>query len=337
MKNENDILPLNKTQKICLVGSLAAKAEEVVGAWAMGWRIRDCVSVLDGLKNSGAEVAYYPCFGPDGEINTTELSAACEDGDVIVAVVGETKDMSGEASSKTDISLPGKQKEMLKKLLETGKPVVVVLMNGRPLALEWESEHIPAILETWQLGIQMGNAVADVLFGDVNPSGKLASSFPAVSGQCPVYYNHMSTGRPAGASKFTSKYLDARIDALYPFGYGLSYTKFEYNDLCIDKHNDCLNVSVMLKNIGDVAGTEVVQMYMQDVTASLVRPVKELKEYKRVTLEPGETVKLSFSLKKQDMGFYDNNGKYLLEDGLFRIFVGGNSKDTLMQEITVEF
>ena len=337
LKNENDILPLNKTQKICLVGSLAAKAEEVVGAWAMGWRIRDCVSVLDGLKNSGAEVAYYPCCGPDGEINTTELSAACEDGDVIVAVVGETKDMSGEASSKTDISLPGKQKEMLKKLLETGKPVVVVLMNGRPLALEWESEHIPAILETWQLGIQMGNAVADVLFGDVNPSGKLASSFPAVSGQCPVYYNHMSTGRPAGASKFTSKYLDAPIDALYPFGYGLSYTKFEYNDLCIDKHNDCLNVSVMLKNIGDVAGTEVVQMYMQDVTASLVRPVKELKEYKRVTLEPGETVKLSFSLKKQDMGFYDNNGKYLLEDGLFRIFVGGNSKDTLMQEITVEF
>lgn len=337
LKNENDILPLNKTQKICLVGSLAAKAEEVVGAWAMGWRIRDCVSVLDGLKNSGAEVAYYPCCGPDGEINTTELSAACEDGDVIVAVVGETKDMSGEASSKTDISLPGKQKEMLKKLLETGKPVVVVLMNGRPLALEWESEHIPAILETWQLGIQMGNAVADVLFGDVNPSGKLASSFPAVSGQCPVYYNHMSTGRPAGASKFTSKYSDAPIDALYPFGYGLSYTKFEYNDLCIDKHNDCLNVSVMLKNIGDVAGTEVVQMYMQDVTASLVRPVKELKEYKRVTLEPGETVKLSFSLKKQDMGFYDNNGKYLLEDGLFRIFVGGNSKDTLMQEITVEF
>lgn len=337
LKNENDILPLNKTQKICLVGSLAAKAEEVVGAWAMGWRIRDCVSVLDGLKNSGAEVAYYPCCGPYGEINTTELSAACEDGDVIVAVVGETKDMSGEASSKTDISLAGKQKEMLKKLLETGKPVVVVLMNGRPLALEWESEHIPAILETWQLGIQMGNAVADVLFGDVNPSGKLASSFPAVSGQCPVYYNHMSTGRPAGASKFTSKYLDAPIDALYPFGYGLSYTKFEYNDLCIDKHNDCLNVSVMLKNIGDVAGTEVVQMYMQDVTASLVRPVKELKEYKRVTLEPGETVKLSFSLKKQDMGFYDNNGKYLLEDGLFRIFVGGNSKDTLMQEITVEF
>lgn len=337
LKNENDILPLKKTKKICLVGALADKSEEVVGAWAMGWRVRDCVSILDGLKNAGADVEYYPCCGPTGEINTTELSAACERGDVIVAVIGETKDMSGEASSKTDITLPGEQKEMLERLLETGKPVVAVLMNGRPLALEWENEHIPAILETWQLGIQMGNAVADVLFGDVNPSGKLASSFPAVSGQCPVYYNHPSTGRPAGASKFTSKYLDAPLDALYPFGYGLSYTSFKYSNLCVDEKSDCMDISVMLKNTGNVKGTEVAQLYMQDVTASLVRPVKELKDYKRIILEPGEEIKLHFSLKKQDMGFYDNNGKYLLEDGLFRIFVGGNSKDTLMQETTVEF
>ncbi len=328
LKNENGILPLKKTQKICLVGSLADKAEEVVGAWAMGWKIRDCVSILDGLKNAGADVVYYPCCGPAGEINTAELSDACQHGDVIVAVVGETKDMSGEASSKADISLPGKQREMLEKLVATGKPVVAVLMNGRPLALKWESEHLSALVEAWHLGIQMGNAVADVLFGEVNPSGKLVSSFPAVSGQCPVYYNHPNTGRPAGNSKFTSKYLDAPNDALYPFGYGLSYTEFEYNDLRVDKQNDCLNVSVLVKNIGNIKGTEIAQLYMQDVTASLVRPIKELKDYQRITLDPGEETKLRFVLKKQDMGFYDNRGNYLLEDGLFRIFVGGNSRDS---------
>lgn len=337
LKNENNILPLKKTQKICLVGSLAKNPEEVVGAWAMGWRVRDCISIFDGLKNAGADIAYYPCCGPEGEINTEELASACEDGDVIVAVVGEGKDMSGEATSKADISLPGKQKEMLQKLLKTGKPIVLVLMNGRPLALEWESENIPAILEAWQLGIQMGNGVADVLFGEVNPSGKLSASFPSVNGQCPLYYNHPNTGRPAGASKFTSKYIDAPSDALYPFGYGLSYTSFQYSDLRISNHKEYLDVSFNLKNTGDVLGTEVAQLYMQDVTASLVRPVKELKGYKRITLNPGEEKNVSFSLKKQDMGFFDNMGEYLLEDGLFRIFVGGNSRDTLMEEITVEF
>ena len=337
LKNENNILPLKKNQKICLVGSLAGNAEEVVGAWAMGWRVRDCISIFDGLKNAGADIAYYPCCGPEGEINTEELASACEDGDVIVAVVGEGKDMSGEATSKADISLPGKQKEMLQELLKTGKPIVLVLMNGRPLALEWESENIPAILEAWHLGIQMGNGVADVLFGEVNPSGKLSASFPSVNGQCPLYYNHPNTGRPAGVSKFTSKYIDAPSDALYPFGYGLSYTSFQYSDLRISNHKEYLDVSFNLKNTGDVLGTEVAQLYMQDVTASLVRPVKELKGYKRITLNPGEEKNVSFSLKKQDMGFFDNMGEYLLEDGLFRIFVGGNSRDTLMEEITVEF
>lgn len=337
LKNENAVLPLNRTQKICLVGTLAGSEEEIVGSWAMGWKKRDCVSILDGLKNAGAVVKYFPCCGPEGEINEEELSSAREYGDVIVAVVGETRDMSGEASSKSDITLPGKQREMLRRLLESGKPVIAVLMNGRPLALKWESENIPAIIEAWQLGIQMGNAVADILFGDINPSGRLASSFPAVNGQCPVYYDHPSTGRPAGESRFTSKYLDEATCILYPFGYGLSYTEFLYTDLCVDEKDDHLDVSVTVKNIGSVAGDEVAQMYMQDVTASLVRPVKELKGYKRIALKPGEEKNVIFSLKKQDMGFYDNNGKYRLEDGLFRIFVGGNSKDTLMREITVGF
>lgn len=337
LKNEAAVLPLKKTQKISLVGMLAKKAEEIVGSWAMGWKKRDCVSILDGLKNAGADVKYYPCCGPESEINETELSAAGSYGDVIVAVVGETTDMSGEASSRSDITLPGKQREMLRRLLGYGKPVIAVLMNGRPLALKWESEHIHAIVEAWQIGIQMGNAVADVLFGDVAPSGRLASSFPSVNGQCPVYYNHPSTGRPAGESRFTSKYLDEADYILYPFGYGLSYTEFLYTDLCVDEKNDHLDVSVTLKNTGSAAGDEVVQLYMQDVTASLVRPVKELKGYKRIALKPGEEKMVIFSLKKQNMGFYDNNGKYLLEDGLFRIFVGGSSSDTLMREITVRF
>ena len=245
--------------------------------------------------------------------------------------------MSGEASSKADIRLPGGQRAMLERLLASGKPVVTVLMNGRPLALGWEAEHLPVLLEAWHLGIRMGDAVAAALFGDVNPSGKLSSSFPSVTGQCPVYYNHPSTGRPGSKSKFTSRYLDAPWDSLFPFGYGLSYTTFAYDDLTVEEDGDALNISVRLKNTGDRAGIEVAQLYMQDVAASLVRPVKELKDYQRVALEPGEEKNLSFHLPKKDMGFYDNSEKYLLEDGLFRIFVGGSSRDCLMQEKKLTF
>ena len=231
LKNEGNLLPLSRKQKISLVGKLADAAEEVCGAWAMAWKKEDCVSIRAGLEAAGAELQYYPCGGPEGELNAEEIARACSEGDVIVAVVGETCAMSGEASSKADTTLPGRQKELLERLLESGKPVIAVLMNGRPLALQWEAEHLPAILEAWHLGIRMGDAVAAALLGDVNPSGKLASSFPAVTGQCPIYYNHPSTGRPGSKSKFTSRYLDAPWDALYPFGYGLSYTKFAYSDL----------------------------------------------------------------------------------------------------------
>ncbi len=337
LKNEGGILPLNRRQKISLVGKLAADANEVCGAWAMAWKPEDCVSIQMGLEAAGADFTYYPCGGPEGEIDFDEVDRACSDCDVIVAVVGETCAMSGEASSKADIRLPGGQRAMLERLLASGKPVVTVLMNGRPLALGWEAEHLPVLLEAWHLGIRMGDAVAAALFGDVNPSGKLSSSFPSVTGQCPVYYNHPSTGRPGSKSKFTSRYLDAPWDSLFPFGYGLSYTTFAYDDLTVEEDGDTLNISVRLKNTGDRAGIEVAQLYMQDVAASLVRPVKELKDYQRVALEPGEEKTLSFRLPKKDMGFYDNSGKYLLEDGLFRIFVGGSSRDCLMQEIRVAF
>ncbi len=341
LKNDGGVLPLDRTQKISLVGTLAANAEEVIGAWAMSWRKDDCVSILDGLQRAGADVTYYPCGGPEGEINFDEVAHACAEGDVVVAVVGELISMSGEASSKADTTIPGKQRKMLQALKEqteaAGKPLVTILQNGRPLALDWEDENLPVILEAWHLGVQMGNAVAAILLGDESPSGKLSSSFPYVTGQCPIYYNHPSTGRPGSKSKFTSRYLDAPFDSLYPFGFGLNYTTFAYADLSVEETPDALQASVTVTNTGDRGGVEIVQLYMQDVTASLVRPVKELKGYQRVALKAGESKKVTLELKKNNMGFYDNQAEYLLEDGLFRIYMGGSSRDCLMAEVQVKF
>ncbi len=337
LKNEGPILPLDKRQKISLVGQLAAMREEVVGAWSLSWRASDCVSIADGLQSAGASFKYFACGGPETDVNDEEIDAAVAYGDVIVAVVGETKSMSGEAASKADITLPGGQREMLMKLLASGKPVVAVLMNGRPLALSWEAAHVPAILECWHLGIQMGHAVADVLFGEKNPEGRLASTFPQASGQCPIYYNHPNTGRPGGRSKFTSRYLDVGHEPLYPFGYGLSYTTYAYEDLEVADAGDALDISVTVRNTGDVAGTETVQLYTQDVTASIVRPVRELKGFAKAKLAAGEAKRVQFSLAKDRMGFYADDDTYRLEDGLFRIYAGGNSRDCLMREITVQF
>ena len=337
LKNEGNILPLKQDAKISLVGQLADSREEVIGAWAISWKEKDCVSIREGMESRFDSVEYFPCGGPSMDLNEEDIRKAGEYGDVIVAVVGELVSMSGEASSRADITLPGQQRELLAKLMATGKPVVTVLMNGRPLALGWEAEHVPAIVEGWHLGIQMGNAVAEVLAGDVNPSAHLASSFPAVTGQCPIYYNHPNTGRPGGKSKFTSRYLDAPFDALYPFGYGLSYTEYVFSDLNVKETDDCLNVTVYVENVGDREGTEVVQLYMRDVTASIVRPVKELKDFRRVSLRPGEKKEVAFTLKKQDMGFYNNEGEYRLESGEFRIYVGGNSRDCLEVSMTLKF
>ena len=341
MKNQGQLLPLPKSHKIALVGALADQPTEVLGAWAISGRESDCVSIRAGLEKAGAQVVYAPVCGPadapdSGEMRR-ELEKAAKDADVIVAVVGETTAMSGEASSRADITLPGRQRELLEKLLASGKPVAAVLMNGRPLALKWEAEHVPAILECWHLGVQMGNAVANVLLGERAPEGKLASSFPAVTGMCPIYYNHPNTGRPGGRSKFTSRYLDAGFEPLYPFGYGLSYTTFAYDNLEVAETEDALRVTVDVSNTGDRAGVETVQLYMQDVTASIVRPVKELKGFAKAALAPGEKKSVSLTLEKKDMGFYKDDGSYVLEDGKFRVYVGGNSKDCLMEEVEIQF
>lgn len=337
LKNEGALLPLKKDAKISLVGSLADSRTEIIGAWAMSWQEKDCVSIREGMEKVFPNVKYFACGGPEEEICEDDVQQAAEYGDVIVAVLGETDAMSGEASSRADITLPGKQKELLKKLSESGKPVVLVLMNGRPLALSGEQDSSRAIVEAWQLGIRMGDAVASVLSGDFNPEGRLSSDFPAVTGQCPIYYNHPSTGRPGSKSKFTSRYIDAPFKPLYPFGYGLSYTQYAFSNLQVNEVPDALEIAVDVENTGERAGRETVQLYMQDVAASIVRPVKELKGFAKADLQPGEKKTVRFSLKKKDMGFFDNDGKVRLEDGLFRIYAGGNSEECLMQEIEVKF
>jgi beta-glucosidase len=263
-----------------------------------------------------------------------EAIQAAQNADAVVLVLGETRDMSGEASSRSNINLPGVQGDLLKRIHAVNKRAVLVLMNGRPLAIPWEAANIPAILETWYLGVETGNAIARVLFGDVNPGGKLPITFPQSVGQIPIYYNHKNTGRPFSENeKFTSKYLDAPNAPLYPFGYGLSYTSFSYNNLRVSspkvKVHGEVKISVDVRNTGSRKGGEVVQLYVHDEVASVTRPVKELKGFQRVSLEPGEVRKVEFILNTDRIGFHGKDMKYVVEPGAFGVFVGGNSVDNL--------
>jgi beta-glucosidase len=251
--------------------------------------------------------------------------------------MGEAAEMSGESSSRSDLSLPGSQKELLEALLKTGKPVVLVLFTGRPLVLTWEQQNIPAILNVWFGGSQAGNAIADVVFGKVNPSGKLPATFPQNLGQVPIYYNHKNTGRPlaegAWFTKFRSNYLDVANEPLYPFGYGLSYTTFRYSDLKLDKNiltpGGKITVSVTITNTGKYDGSEVAQLYIRDLVGSITRPVKELKGFQKVSLKAGESKTLTFNIHAGDLAFYNSDLKFTSEPGDFKVFVGTNSASGL--------
>jgi len=264
-----------------------------------------------------------------------EAVGVAEESDVIVAALGEAAEMTGEASSRSDINLPENQKELLKALLATGKPVVLVLFTGRPLSLTWENANVPAILNVWFSGTEAGNAIADVLLGKVNPSGKLTATFPQNVGQIPIYYNHKNTGRPLPEGKwfqkFRSNYLDVSNEPLYPFGYGLSYTKFEYGDLKLSnplaKGNQSITASITLKNSGKYDGSEVVQLYIRDLVGSVTRPVKELKGFQKIALKAGESKTVTFNITPEELKFYNADLKYDWEPGEFAIMVGGNSKD----------
>jgi len=251
-------------------------------------------------------------------------------------VLGEPSDLSGEASSRSSIGLPGRQQELLKTLLKTGKPVVLVLMNGRPLTLQYEATHVPAILEAWHGGTETGNAVADVIFGNVNPSGKLTMTFPVNVGQIPIYYSHKNTGRPYRGDvndKFKSQYLDVQNQPLFPFGYGLSYTSFSYSDLKLDKQKlspkGALKISVKLTKKGKYDGAEVEQLYIRDMVGSITRPVKELKGFQKVFLKAGESRILNFTISANDLAFYNASLQFKSEPGDFKVFVGTNSDDCL--------
>jgi len=340
LKNEDELLPLKKDIKsIALIGPLADNQEDPTGPWSTAPIFENVVTVLQGLKNklqSGTRINYLKgCnINDDDRSEFDKAVKTAGESDAIIIVVGESRDMSGEASSRSDIGLPGVQLELIKRIYETGKPIVVVLMSGRPLTIPWLSENIPSILETWFLGDQTGNAIADVLFGDYNPSGKLPVTFPRSVGQIPIFYNYKSTGRPPDEkNKFTSKYLDIPITPQYPFGFGLSYTTFDYKNLKLDKtslwKSDSVLVKIDVSNVGDVAGSEVVQLYIKDWFSSVTRPLKELKAFNKIHLEPGETKTVEFKITPNMLSFYDEKMNWIVEPGKFDVMIGGNSEDLI--------
>ena len=361
LKNDKRILPLKKSGTVAVIGPLAGNKGDMLGTWAMGGDQSNVSSIVDGLKKmggiavnvlyaKGSEFTDNPqlaksinAFAGPGQKQLTEpvvspgqlLKEAlktADKADVIVAVLGEPSAWSGEASSLSDIGLQSVQQNLLKALLKTGKPVVLVLINGRPMTLGWENENVSAILEAWAGGTEAGNAVANVLYGNYNPSGKLTTTFPLNVGQIPIYYNHKNTGRPYDPkNKFTSKYLDIPNDPVYPFGYGMSYSNFDYSDIRLSKTqlqgDEKLTASVTLTNSGKFAGEEVVQLYIQDPVASISRPVKELKNFKKVLLQPGEKKEVSIDITTKDLMFYNSDLKYDWEAGDFIIYMGTNSRD----------
>ena len=336
LRNEGGLLPLGANVKtIAVIGPLAADSAAPLGPWHTRGQPGDVVSVLTAIREragAGATVLHAAGTGLT-DADTSGIAAAvalARRADVTVLVVGEPDSMSGEASSRARLDLPGVQERLQQAVVATGKPVVLVLMNGRPLILSWAAEHVPAIVETWFLGIETGHAVADVLFGDVNPSGRLPVSFPRTVGQIPIYYNAKNTGRPAVAGQhFTSKYLDVPNSPLFPFGYGLSYTSFGYRDLRLRAARlgpaDTLVVTVTVANTGTRAGTEVAQLYVRDDVGSVTRPVRELKGFQRVALATGETRSVEFRVPVRSLAFWDAAMKFVVEPGTFHVFVGSNS------------
>jgi beta-glucosidase len=346
LKNERQTLPLDKNPRsLALIGPLADDQLSVIGSWSGDGRKEDAVTLLAGIKAkvpASTKITYAKGCEVSG--GTTEGIAEAvnlaRQADVAILVVGESADMSGEAASRTSLDLPGHQPELVKAVVATGKPTVVVLMNGRPLTINWIAENAAAILETWFAGTQAGHAIADVLFGDVNPGGKLPVTFPRSVGQAPLYYNHKNTGRPPDANnKYTSKYLDMPWTPLYPFGYGLSYTEFKLSNLQLSARSIApdgrLTVSVEVENAGKRAGDEVVQLYIRDLAASVTRPVKELRGFERLTLQPGEKRRLEFQLTSEHLGFYNRDMRFVVEPGEFKVFVGNSSQGGLEASFAV--
>jgi beta-glucosidase len=367
LKNNNQVLPLKKSGTIALIGPLADNKRNMLGTWSVSGDPEKSVTIIQGIKNvagndvnilyaKGANISddtalikRVNVFGTEIDVDQkspedmiSDAVATANKADVVVAVLGEAADMTGESSSMSEIGLQPSQENLLRALAKTGKPVVLVLMNGRPMTLTWEDEHVAAILDIWFGGTEVGNAVADVLFGNYNPSGKITASFPRNVGQIPVYYNHLNTGRPyvpGEGTKFKSDYLDVPNTPLYPFGYGLSYTTFSYSDITLNsktlKPGGKIIASVNVTNTGTRSGKETVQLYTRQMIGSISRPVKELKGFQQITLEPGETRKVTFPISVDDLKFYNSDLKYVYEPGAFKVFIGANSAEVKEADFTL--
>ena len=344
MKNENETLPLSKNLKtIAFIGPMVKEYKANMGFWAVELPDVDyskwVVSQWDGLQNKvGKNTKLLYAKGcevtGDNKDGFAEAVATAQQADVVILSIGERHDMSGEAKSRSDLHLPGVQEELVKAIQATGKPVVVLVNAGRPLIFNWTADNVPAIVYTWWLGTEAGNAIADVLFGDYNPSGKLPMTFPREIGQIPIYYNHFSTGRPAlddNAKGYVSSYIDLKNSPKFSFGYGLSYTTFKYEGLKLSstkiKANETIKVSFQLSNTGKVAGEEVVQLYLQDKFGSVVRPVLELKDFQKVKLNAGESKTIEFTIDKEKLSFYNNKLEWIAEPGDFEVMIGTSSAD----------
>jgi len=368
LKNDKNILPLKKTGSIALVGPLAKSQADLIGNWSGAGEYKKAITVEQGIKSiAGPSLKINYAKGAnisDDSLMILRLNAhggnldvdprSSEDmikeaievanrSDIVVAVVGESQGMTGEAASRADIGLPGKQLDLLKALKQTGKPLVIILMNGRPMSIKWENDNVDGILETWFAGTEAGNAIADVLFGTYNPSGKLTATFPQHVGQVPIYHSQKNTGRPYAGDvldKYKSRYLDVPNEPLYPFGYGLSYTTFEYSTPTLSAKeitsNDKLTVTSKVTNKGKRDGEEVVQLYVRDITGSVTRPLKELKGFQKVLLKAGESKDIIFTLTTADLAFYRHDMTFGAEPGKFIVFVGGNSRDVKQAEFILK-
>jgi beta-glucosidase len=346
LKNENHLLPLSKDiQTIALIGPHIKSVRENLGFWSP-WYPDDSARIISQYEGIKSKVSLHTnlLYAKGCDVNDTSTAGFAEaidiarKADVVIMSVGEQFDMSGESRSRSDISIPGVQEELIKAIYATGKPVVVLINAGRPLVFNWTAEHIPAILYTWWLDTQAGGAIPDVLFGDYNPSGKLPMTFPRSVGQIPIYYNHLSTGKPPyndSVAYYRTGYMDLMQNPEFPFGFGLSYTDFKYSDLQLSKTKikpgEDLRVSLAVTNTGKYAGEETVQLYLHDKVASLVRPVKELKDFKKVFLKPGEVKTVSFIITKEKLSFYNEQLQFVAEPGDFDVMIGSSSRDIRLQ------
>jgi len=344
LKNDNQTLPISKNVKtIAFIGPMVKEYKENMGFWSVELPEVDyskwIVSQWDGLQNKvGKNTKLLYAKGceveGDNKAGFAEAVATAKQADVVVLSIGEKRDMSGEAKSRSNLHLPGVQEDLVKAIQATGKPVVVLINAGRPLVFNWTADNVPAIVYTWWLGTEAGNAIADVLLGDYNPSGKLPMTFPREVGQIPIYYNHYSTGRPAkneSETNYVSAYIDLKNSPKYPFGYGLSYTKFNYTNLKLSstkiKSNETIKVSFQLSNVGKVAGEEVVQLYLKDKFGSVVRPVLELKDFQKIKLNAGESKTIEFTIDKEKLSFYNSKLEWVAEPGDFEVMIGASSAD----------